>query len=102
MRVVFGIFATAAIIALVFLGVSLKEAYDEREYWKTREATLEHELKELRKEVDDHKAFLERLRRDPNFQDAMARKELGFGKPSETNFRFPEETKKNHTGNQKP
>ena len=88
---VFGIFSIAAIVAMVFLGLSLKEAHDESEHWKTRKATLENELLELRKEVEEHGAFLDRLRRDPDFQDAMARKELGYGKLGELNIRFPKE-----------
>ena len=91
MRIVFGIFSMVAIVAMVFLGLSLKDAHDESEHWKTRRATLENELLELRKEVEEHGAFLDRLRRDPDFQDAMARKELGYGKSGELNFRFPKE-----------
>lgn len=89
MRIIFGILSVATIVAMVFLGLSLKDAYDESEHWKTRKATLENELLELRKEVKDHGAFLDRLRRDPGFQDAMARNELGYGKLGELNFRFP-------------
>lgn len=91
MRIVFGIFSMAAIVAMVFLGLSLKDAHDESEHWKTRKATLENELLELKQEVEEHGAFLDRLRRDPDFQDAMARKELGYGKPGELNIRFPKE-----------
>ena len=91
MRIAFGIFLIVAILAMVFLGLSLKDAHDESEYWKTRRATLENELMELRKEVEDHGAFLDRLRRDPHFQDAIARKDLGFGKTGELKFRFPKE-----------
>tara|TARA_B100001094_G_scaffold78041_1_gene74351 strand:+ start:247 stop:555 length:309 start_codon:yes stop_codon:yes gene_type:complete len=89
MRIIFGIFSVATTVAMVFLGLSLKDAYEESEHWRTRKATLENELLELRKEVESHSVFLDRLRRDPSFQDAMARKELGYGKPGELNFRFP-------------
>ena len=61
MRIFFGIFSVAILAALTFLGVRLKEAHDESEYWKTREATLRHELQELRKEVEEHGAFLDRI-----------------------------------------
>lgn len=81
----------AAIVAIIFLGLRLKVTHDESEHWKTRRATLENELLELRKEVEEHGTFLDRLRRDPDFQDAMARKELGYGKSGELNFRFPKE-----------
>ena len=102
MRIFFGIFAVAILVSLGFLGIRLKEAHDESEYWKTREATLKHELQELRKEVEEHGAFLDRLRRDPDFQDATARKELGFGKLGELNFRFPEKQKEVRAGDANP
>ena len=95
LRVILGVAALLTLSVLVFLGLRLKETYDEYEYWKTREATLENELDELRQEVQDHKVFLDRLMRDPEFQDATARKELGFGGPSEIHFRFPEEPRGN-------
>ena len=91
MRIIFGIFSVATMVAMVFLGLSLRDAHDESKHWKARKATLEDELLKLRKEVEEHVAFLDRLRRDPGFQDAMARKELGFGKLGELNFRFPKE-----------
>ena len=57
MRIIFGIFSVAAIVAMVFLGLSLKDAHDESEHWKTRRATLENELLELRKEVEEARCF---------------------------------------------
>ena len=102
MRIFFGIFAVAILVSLGFLGIRLNEAHGESEYWKTREATLKHELQELRKEVEEHGAFLDRLRRDPDFQDATARKELGYGKPGELNFRFPEKQKEVRAGDANP
>jgi len=36
---------------------------------------------------------LDRLRRNPDFQDEVAKKELGYGKPDEWLYRFPPETK---------
>ena len=102
MRIFFGIFVMAILVSLGFLGIRLIETHDEREYWKTREATLKHELQELRKEVEEHGAFLDRLRRDPDFQDATARKDLGYGKPGEFNFRFPEKQKEVRAGDANP
>lgn len=89
MRIVFGIFAAGGLAAVIYLGLQLNDARKEWEYWKTREATLENEIKELRgemKEIGDH---LERLRH-PEYQDMVVRRELGFGEPGERNYRFPE------------
>jgi cell division protein FtsB len=61
-----------------YLLIQLDHAYEEFSHWKSREVVLEKELEELRIEANDHKQFLNRLRSDPDFQDAVARKELGL------------------------
>ena len=50
-------------------------------------------IEELRKEANSNRKYLEKLRKDPDFQDATARQELGYGKDGERVYRFPEETK---------
>ncbi len=77
-------------IAAIYLLLQLNRAYEEFSHWKTREAVLEKELGDLRKEANDHRQFLEKLRRDPEFQDAVARKELGYGSKDERLYRFSE------------
>lgn len=85
-------FAIFSIIfaAAIYLLLQLNRAYDEFSHWKSREAVLEKELEDLRTEANDHRQFLDKLRRDPDFQDAVARKELGYGKKDERLYRFPE------------
>jgi hypothetical protein len=62
------------LLAAVYLLFQLNRAYEEFTHWKSREAVLEKE------------------RRDPDFQDAVARKELGYGKSEERLYRFPDQT----------
>jgi cell division protein FtsB len=81
-----------AFIAAIYLLIQLDHAYEEFTHWKSRELVLEKELEELRIEANDHKQFLNRLRSDPDFQDAVARKELGYGKIEERLYRFPKES----------
>ena len=78
-------------IAAIYLLIQLNRAYEEYTHWKSREAVLEQELIDLRIEANDHRHFLDKLRSDPDFQDAVARKELGYGKPDERLYRFSEE-----------
>jgi cell division protein FtsB len=52
---------------------------------------LEKELEDLRKEAKNLREFLERLRRDPAVQDAIARKELGYGEKDEVLYRMPQD-----------
>ena len=77
-------------IAAIYLFIQLNRAYDEFSHWQSRETVLEKELDDLRTEANDHRQFLDKLRRDPDFQDAVARKELGYGKNEERVYRFPD------------
>ena len=76
---------TAAAVYLIF---HLKNVYDEFAHWKSKEEVLEKELNDLREEANSHRKFLEKLRSDPEFQDAVARKELGYGDKEERLYRF--------------
>ena len=78
------------LIAAIYLFIQLNRAYDEFSHWQSRETVLEKELDDLRTEANDHRQFLDKLRRDPDFQDAVARKELGYGKNEERVYRFPD------------
>ncbi len=82
--------ATLGVIASIYLFLEGKLAFEEYTHWKSREAVLEKELEELRIEAKNHREFLDRLRRDPLYQDAVARKELGYGSSIERLYRFPE------------
>ncbi len=85
------IISILAFIAAIYLLVQLDHAYEEFSHWKSREVVLEKELEDLRIEANNHRQFLNRLRSDPDFQDAVARKELGYGKTEERLYRFPKE-----------
>jgi cell division protein FtsB len=70
---------------------ALRKSFAEHQLWQAKSGDLEKELSDLKREAENAREFLDRLRRDPEFQDAMAREELGFGKSGELNFRFPKE-----------
>ena len=76
---------------LLYLALQVNQALQEYKHWKTRESVLEKELEVLREEDRNHQQFLDRLRRNPDFQDEIARQELGYGKPEEWLYRFPDE-----------
>ena len=86
---------TVSVLALGaggYLLLQLQKAFAEYSHWQSREAVLEKELEDLRLEAKNLREFLERLRRDPDVQDAIARKELGYGKEGELLYRMPQET----------
>jgi len=88
------ILLTASLLALIaggYLLLQVQTAFDEYTHWRSREAVLEKELEDLRQEAKRDRKFLERLRRDPDFQDAIARKELGYGKTNERLYRLPKD-----------
>ena len=86
-----GSIIVCSLVALMYLIIQLNSAYEEFLHWKSRETFLEEKLVELQTEASSHRQFLNRLRTDPAFQDAVARKELGYGKKDELLYRFPEE-----------
>jgi|TARA_B100001093_G_scaffold255625_1_gene244509 cell division protein FtsB len=89
-KVLLAIITTLGVIASIYLFLEGKIAFEEYTHWKSREAVLEKELEQLRVEAKNHREFLDRLRRDPQYQDAVARKELGYGSSGERLYRFPE------------
>lgn len=79
-----------SVISLCYLALQVNQALQEYKHWKSRESVLKKELEVLKEEAKEHQQFLDRLRRNPDFQDEVARKELGYGKPNEWLYRFPE------------
>ncbi len=75
----------------IYLSLQVKSAFDEYRQWKTRESVLLKEMEVLRNEALIMHQFLDRLRRNPDFQDEVARKELGYGDKEEWLYRFPAE-----------
>ena len=88
------ILITLSLVCISYLALQVNQALQEYKHWKTRESVLEKELEVLREEARIHQQFLDRLRRNPDFQDEVARKELGYGQPDEWLYRFPD-TKSN-------
>ena len=86
---------TAAILGIalcagIWLVLSGKDALEEKQHRESKKAHLEKDIQELRKEAKKTRMHLERLRKDPEFQEATARQELGYGKEGERVYRFPE------------
>lgn len=82
-----------AISAVAWLIFSYKNASDELSHRESEKAVLQKDIEVLREEADSNRKYLEKLRKDPDFQDATARQELGYGKDGERVYRFPEENK---------
>jgi cell division protein FtsB len=74
---------------LLFFGYRLQAEYRELEYRESNKATLEQKKSDLIHEIAQHRDFVDRLTRDPDFQDTVVRRELGYAKEGETVYRFP-------------
>ena len=83
------VLSALALFFIIYLAMEVKSASDEYRHWRTRESVLKKELEVLREEARGHQQFLDRLRRNPDFQDEVARKELGYGRADEWLYRFP-------------
>tara|TARA_B100002019_G_C20899938_1_gene417609 strand:+ start:69 stop:362 length:294 start_codon:yes stop_codon:yes gene_type:complete len=84
------IFVVLGVFILVMLLIKLNEANKELSLWESKKEVLEEELKNLRIEANRNREFLEKLRQNPDFQNDVARRELGYGKKDEKVFRFSE------------
>jgi len=88
-KLLVGVAVIVASIALSYLFVQLNGAHQGYSHWKSRESVLIKELESLKAEATKHQRFLDQLRRNPDFQEDVARKELGYGKQEEWLYRFP-------------
>ena len=77
-------------VAFVALLIKLNDAYGELSLWESRRHVLEEELRVLKIETRKNRLFLEKLRNDPEFQNDVARRELGYAAENEKTFRFTE------------
>ena len=88
-----GLLTVVALVVVGYPWMRLRTTYLEYENWRSREAVLREEVRKLKEENAQHRQFLDRLSREPAFQEAVARKEIGFGKPGEHLYHFSEEKK---------
>ncbi|HEX2851921.1 MAG TPA: septum formation initiator family protein [Opitutaceae bacterium] len=66
------------------------EARGEYNRLKQAEALNHRRLSEARTRLDEQEKILERLRTDPAYVERVIRNRLGYVKPDEIIFRFPE------------
>ena len=94
-RIALILFLLLFVAASVWLALSYKDALGELSHRNTHKAVLEKDIEELRKEANQNRIHLEKLRKNPDFQDATARQELGYGRQGERVYRFPRKKIKN-------
>lgn len=75
----------------VFFGGLLLQTYREYKNFRARELRIETKLAQARKEFSRKEAYLTRLMEDQEFLERVVRERLGYARPDELLFRFPEE-----------
>ncbi len=83
----------AAVCAGTWLLFLYKDTLEEISHRESNKAVLEKDIQDLRSEANKHRKYLDELRKNPEFQDAVARRELGYAKEGERVTRFPPDEK---------
>ena len=84
------------LFCLLFLGLSVAsgmffwEAREEYNRLKQIEAASQRRFAEVDARLREQEKILDRLRNDPAFVEKVIRRRLGYAKPDEFIFRFPE------------
>ena len=88
------IITTCSLLAIsggIWLLSLYRKAIAEISYRESNKAVLEKDINDLRVESRKHEEYLDKLRKSTEFQDAVARRELGYAEDGERVIRFPSE-----------
>ena len=90
-RLVSLVVAGVLVGVLLFCAGLITRTHREFRTFKMREARVESELRQARKEFARKEAYLVKLMNDPEFLERVVRERLGYAAPNELLFRFSEE-----------
>lgn len=85
------VFLGALVAVVLVFGGMIARTHREFRTFKAREAKIEEELRQARKEFERKEAYLVKLMNDPEFLERVVRERLGYAGPDEMLFRFSEE-----------
>lgn len=82
----------AAILAglVATFSVLLHQTWQEYRAFSQREAMLATRLAAIQKDAASRQAFLEKLHQDPDFLERIVRERLGYARPGDILYRFPD------------
>ncbi len=94
-RFVFTILLTTFMLLCVgALGIMTIELYETRNqlsYLQTRHAEYQERIKEIEQDLAAKDEYLDKLLTDPVFLERVVRERLGYSRPEEWIYRFPQE-----------
>jgi len=75
---------------VILFSVLLHQTYQEYQAFTAREAQLYSRLQQLQEENRSKQIYMEKLLNDPEFLERVVRERLGYSRPDDLLYRFPE------------
>lgn len=85
---ILGILLAAIVVGFAVL---LHQTKRELDTFKDKVESYEVRMAQLRQDIRIKESYLEKIRKDPEFLERVVRERLGYSKPGDLLYRFPEE-----------
>lgn len=82
-------------LVLVIMAIELYKTRNQLNYLKTRDREYANRIKEIEQNLSAKDEYLEKLLTDPIFLERVVRERLGYTRPEEYIYRFPNEPQQN-------
>lgn len=89
-RLIIGLYLLLFLVIGAASGLYFWDTREEYERLRKLQLASEQRLAEAEARLQEQEKTLERLRTDPVYVEKVIRKRLGYAKPDEYNFRFPD------------
>ncbi|MBC9888448.1 MAG: hypothetical protein F7B06_01070 [Opitutae bacterium] len=101
-RFVFTILLTTFMLlcvgALVIMAIELYETRNQLTYLQKRHADYRERIQQIEQDLAAKDEYLDKLLTDPVFLERVVRERLGYSRPEEWIYRFPQEEEEEETG----
>lgn len=78
-------------LVLVIMAIELYKTRNQLAYLKTRDLEYATKIKQIEQDLTAKEEYLDKLLTDPVFLERVVRERLGYTKPEEWIYRFPNE-----------
>ena len=89
-RLLATLYAVLFLALSLFAGISFLQSYQELRNLRRQAAASQQKLVDAEQRLQEQERYLTQLSNDPEFVENVIRKKLGYARPSEVIFRFPE------------
>ena len=76
---------------VVAFGIVLHQTYQEYRIFQKREMTYDAQLAQLQSDIAAKEEYLDKIQQDPVFLERVVRERLGYARPGDLLYRFPED-----------